>query len=285
MKTRFSIPIMLATIASLAIVGGCAAGATITLGGSTVTATIPPFTVILPGGVTSTVTMTLPAQAPPTITVTLSPGLPTLPVTAPPATSYPPFTPGYYGPGGMMGPGGGMGPDMMGGWYQYPGSRIGADAATKVVQDYLATANNPNLVIGEEMEFQYNYYFEIKEKDTGTGAFELLVDPYNGALYPEPGPNMMWNTKYGMMMGTSFGLPNPTTPLTISEAQAKQRAQDFLNTYAPGSTVGDINRFYGYYTIDAEKDGRAFGMLSVSGYTGQVWYHTWHGQFIAEKEF
>jgi hypothetical protein len=26
-------------------------------------------------------------------------------------------------------------------------------------------------------------------------------------------------------------------------------------------------------------------MLSVNGYTGQIWYHTWHGNFISEKEF
>jgi hypothetical protein len=25
-------------------------------------------------------------------------------------------------------------------------------------------------------------------------------------------------------------------------------------------------------------------MLSVNGYTGQVWYHTWHGSFIQEKQ-
>ena len=51
------------------------------------------------------------------------------------------------------------------------------------------------------MEMQYNFYIEVKEKDTGVHAFELLVNPYSGAVYPEPGPNMMWNTKYGMMGG------------------------------------------------------------------------------------
>ena len=28
---------------------------------------------------------------------------------------------------------------------------------------------------------------------------ELLVDQDSGAVGPEPGPNMMWNAKYGMM--------------------------------------------------------------------------------------
>ena len=26
------------------------------------------------------------------------------------------------------------------------------------------------------------------------------------------------------------------------------------------------------------------GMLSVNGYTGQVWYHTWHGPFVQLKD-
>jgi len=26
-------------------------------------------------------------------------------------------------------------------------------------------------------------------------------------------------------------------------------------------------------------------MLSINGYTGDVWYHNWHGDFIQMKEF
>jgi hypothetical protein len=40
------------------------------------------------------------------------------------------------------------------------------------------------------------------KKDTGTGAMELLINKPSGQVYPEPGPNMMWNTKYGMMFGS-----------------------------------------------------------------------------------
>ncbi|MCS7235705.1 MAG: hypothetical protein RMM30_06995 [Armatimonadota bacterium] len=35
---------------------------------------------------------------------------------------------------------------------------------------------------------------------------------------------------------------------------------------------------------DVEREGKVFGMLSVNAYTGQVWYHTWHGAFVGEKE-
>jgi hypothetical protein len=32
------------------------------------------------------------------------------------------------------------------------------------------------------------------------------------------------------------------------------------------------------------KDDQVYGMLSVNGYTGDVWYHTWHGDFIDMTE-
>ena len=44
--------------------------------------------------------------------------------------------------------------------------------------------------------------------------------------------------------------------------------------------IDEIAPFYGYYTIELEKDGQIVGMLSVNGYDGQVFYHTWHGVFI-----
>ena len=40
------------------------------------------------------------------------------------------------------------------------------------------------------------------------------------------------------------------------------------------------DQFYGYYTIHILRDGKIYGMLSVNGYTGQVWFHSWHGQFL-----
>ena len=36
---------------------------------------------------------------------------------------------------------------------------------------------------------------------------ELLIDKAGGAVGPEPGPNMMWNAKYGMMgQGNMMGM-------------------------------------------------------------------------------
>ena len=42
--------------------------------------------------------------------------------------------------------------------------------------------------------------------------------------------------------------------------------------------------FPGYYTLHALRGGQVVGMLSVNAATGAVWYHTWHGRFIAINE-
>jgi hypothetical protein len=34
---------------------------------------------------------------------------------------------------------------------------------------------------------------------------EVLINRPGNRVYPEPGPNMMWNTKYGMMSGGGYG--------------------------------------------------------------------------------
>jgi hypothetical protein len=195
---------------------------------------------------------------------------------------------GHMGPG-MMGPGMGMmGPGMMGGWYQGQpaGEALTIDQAEQRVQAYLERVGNKDLALDEVMAFQYNVYALVKEKSTGRGAFELLVDRMTGAVYPEHGPNMMWNTKYGMMthMGRMMGYQPPTGPMTVSADQAKAIAQQWLDRNLTGTTAETPDEFYGYYTVHTRKDGKISGMLSVNGYGGAVWYHTWHGAFIASKE-
>ena len=189
------------------------------------------------------------------------------------------------GPGGMMGsgtgPGGMMGP---GGPYRSGGTRISMDQVTEIVQNYLTTRNDADLKASEIMEFSYNFYVMFIEKSTGIGAFEALVDPFTGDMYPEPGPNMMWNTKYGAMSGMMWGIRGAPTAMTVTAEQAKKNAQEFLSGYLPGSEMEEADTFYGYYTIHILKEGKIYGMLSVNGYTGQVWYHSWHGQFLNMKE-
>jgi hypothetical protein len=134
--------------------------------------------------------------------------------------------------------------------------------------------------IEEIMEFSNNFYIIVQEESTGINAFELLVDRYTGRLSFEPGPNMMWNQKYGHM----GRIDNPTASMPIDTQEASQYAQKWLDRYFAGASVEEVNVFYGYYTMDVSRNGRIFGMLSVNGFSGEVWYHSWHGEFIRMEE-
>jgi hypothetical protein len=180
---------------------------------------------------------------------------------------------------------------MMGGWdYIPPGSKtpLSIDQAIDVAQRYITSWGNPDLSVAEVMEFSNHFYAEVTEISSKTHAFEILINKYTSQVFPEPGPNMVWNTKYGYMVGGmmgAFSQPNPNDPMTIGVEKARQSAQKFLDIRQPGTKVEDgADAFYGYYSIHVLKDGKVFGMLGVNGYTGEVWYHVWHGSFIGMKE-
>jgi hypothetical protein len=84
--------------------------------------------------------------------------------------------------------------------------------------------------------------------------------------------------------GYSRGDRTATTDMPVTETQARDRAQQFLDRQLPGTRAAEPDTFYGYYTVEVEKDGRVLGMLSVHGYYGQVWFHSWHGSFLNEKQ-
>ena len=188
--------------------------------------------------------------------------------------------------GDMMG-GGMMDGGMMGnGWTldEEDVTPLTIDEAIEAVQEYLEAINNPDLALAEVMEFSNHFYAEVYEKSTGISAFEILINRYTGNVYPEPGPNMMWNTKYGHMRG-KFNGKKPTAEMPVTAEKALEKAQKFLDARLPGTQVAEeAELFYGYYTIEALKDGKIYGMLSVNGYSGQIWYHVWHGEFVGIKE-
>jgi len=156
----------------------------------------------------------------------------------------------------------------------------------KELADQYVSRLSPDLKVREVMEFSNHFYVMVQEKGTGVNAFELLVDKDNGRIFYEPGPNMMWNVKYGhmwRMMRGFRGTPSADMPITVQNAS--QYAQRWLYRNMPGAKVEEPEKFYGYYTIDASRNGQIFGMLSVNGYTGDVWYHSWHGQFVNMVEY
>ncbi|MCF8020597.1 MAG: hypothetical protein K9L62_14525 [Vallitaleaceae bacterium] len=193
------------------------------------------------------------------------------------------------------------------------GEKFELDLLKEEVEDYIDRYDNglaiADIFIYEDSEF----YFSIVEESTGRGAMELLVNPYTKEVFPEFGPNMMWNLKYGMhnnggmmgrgMMGNQrFGNrsgmmsgrgiidnsydddyfnSNFTEDNEIDDKEAYAIGEAYLMENNNELTLGEeYHEFYGYYTFHIEKDGKPTGMLSVNGYTGEVWYHDWHGELI-----
>jgi len=157
------------------------------------------------------------------------------------------------------------------------GTRFAIEEAQTAFEGYLS--DRSGLILAEIMEFEDNFYGVVIEKETGKGAMELLVDPYTGQVYPEHGPNMMWNEKYGHM-GSWYS----TSGETNTVESASDLAQGALAEQVPGAEIEGMGiEFYGYYTFDYALDGKIAGMLSVSN-DGQTWLHTWHGAFIQEIE-
>jgi len=169
---------------------------------------------------------------------------------------------------------------------------LGANASAEVIspavaesraRQYLERYGSEDLKIAEIMEFERNFYVQAQEKETGRYAFELLIDRRTGRVFPEPGPNMMWNTKYGRMSWLPW--VRVSEEMRISPEEAINIAREYLARNGSGTTVEPrADEFYGYYTIHTMRGGTISGMLSVNGETGAVWVHTWHGGFIGMLE-
>lgn len=206
--------------------------------------------------------------------------------------------------GGMMG--GQYGAGMMGNYGDLTNvDPLSIADAETAVTNYLTTLNDENLSLGEIMIFDNHAYAQIMNSETGQGAFEVLVDPTTRNVFPEPGPNMMWNTEYGMMSGGNYGMMGggqygsdmmgedqygsmmgnfgyaPNAEINITPEEAVASAQEYLDAYLPGKTAdANADTFPGYYTIHVLEDDETIGMLSVNAYRGQVFFHHWHGTFI-----
>ena len=161
-----------------------------------------------------------------------------------------------------------------------PSAPVSSVDQAKALADQYASSQGSGLRVKEMMEFSNQYYAIIQEESTGINAFEILVDKSTGRVFLEPGPSMMWNTKYGHMRSI-----NPTATMPVSSQQALRNVQQWLDANFPGAKVEEAETFYGYYTLDFSRNNQTIGMLSVNGYSGEVWYHTWHGQFIRMIEY
>jgi hypothetical protein len=169
--------------------------------------------------------------------------------------------------GGMWGEMGSMG--MMGDTSGTATPVSEADARTRFAE--FAADCGADVHVADVMAFASNYYAQLVDGN-GNGLGEVLVDSYTGAVYPEPGPNMMWNTAWGL---------GSTGAAQFDQSAAQQIATTFLAGYLPGAAVVEGQAFPGYYTFDFGRDHAVEGMLSVNATTGDVWVHTWHGPALA----
>jgi hypothetical protein len=174
------------------------------------------------------------------------------------------------------------------------------------VDSWLASSGFKGFKTAEVMAFRNNDYVAVHDAQ-GMPAFELLTNLKTTWVMEEP-PSMMWNTKYGMMgdfgsrvapmMGgwmMGLGSWNPWygrgAGKVTSTSQAVAVADTWLSKASPGEAVASdvggaaMGKFPGYYSFDTVKDGKTNGMLSVNATTGAIWYHGWHGRFLAEKDF
>jgi len=171
------------------------------------------------------------------------------------------------GRGGMMGAN--RGGSMMDTRTWLAGNGVQVTTISAARARATAAASPSGLHTGEVMQFSDNFYVELKDA-SGASATEVLVDPATGAVFTEFGPAMMWSTG--------------TPPYAISADRATAIANAWLQANAAGQTVGMADVFPGHYTMDTVSGGNTVGMLSVNATTGAVWYHTWHGTFIAKED-
>jgi len=194
--------------------------------------------------------------------------------------------PGYnydYGSGMMNNPAynysygnGMMGNMMMGNMmalYYSESKPITPDEAMRNMQSF-AQQYGPDMEVDDVMVFSSNYYGVVKNTNSSQDIAEVLVDRYSGSAYPEPGPNMMWNTQYGAGRAQAEGV-------TYDLSDSQTLAEDFLTGYLPEAQILESHEMPGYYTFDFGKGGIE-GMLSVNAYSGQIWVHTWHGPYLGD---
>ncbi len=182
-------------------------------------------------------------------------------------------------PNGSMTGGSMMGSTGMGstGMIWLPGDGAAVTAIPAARARAATAAKTAGLHPGEVMWFDNGFYVELKDR-AGKPATEVIVDPGTGSVSTEPGPAMMWNTRFEMLR-EARDAARPADP-----AKARRIATSWLAAHRPGTTILSLDSYPGYVTLDLQRNGVVSGMMSVSSGTGAVWYHAWHGAFIAMED-
>ncbi|QSZ66392.1 peptidase M4 [Methanofollis aquaemaris] len=175
--------------------------------------------------------------------------------------------------GGPPSPGA-LGPGPAGGGvaalYEPDARPVSETAAREALETYAAEFG-PTVEVRNFTAFTQNYYAVLVDRTTGQAVGEAIVDRYTGEAGPDPGPALTWRCS----------VQNGAARYDLHAAE--ETAATFLRTFLPGATLLESRTFSGYHTF-AYGRGEMEGMLSVNDRTGQVWVHTWHGQYLGGEE-
>lgn len=123
---------------------------------------------------------------------------------------------------------------------------------------------------------------------SGTSRAGMMGDTSSSGMMRGAGSGMMgggMGSGHGMM-GSYGGSPNWTPPTSgttgpVTATQARQIANTWLAGKDKALIAGVSDAMPGYFTMETLRNGKVDGMLSVNASTGALWYHWWHGQFVA----
>ena len=171
---------------------------------------------------------------------------------------------------GAIGVGGMTGDSMMGGagmmagasmmepmmvWRSGGGPITSPKSAAASALEAVRARGWSGLSLDEVHTFPAFYEVELNDRNGYKGP-EIYVSRSSGATGPEMGPNMMWDTVYGMGSSCSSNL---------SEARARQLAQAHTS-----SSLGDAERHHGYWEFELTRQGLVVNQINVQDCTGQV---------------
>jgi hypothetical protein len=161
---------------------------------------------------------------------------------------------GMMSGGGMMA-GGGMTEQPMMVWQRGDGPLASPQSAAASALRAVRAKGWSWLSVDEVHIFPSFYEVEFNDRDGYKGP-EVYVNRNSGAVGPEMGPNMMWDSTYGMGGACSATLP---------EAQARQSARSGTSL-----ALGDAERHHGYWEFELKRGDRVVNQINVQDCTHQI---------------
>jgi hypothetical protein len=172
---------------------------------------------------------------------------------------------GMMGGGGMMA-GGNMAEPMMV-WQAGQGPVASPQAAGQAAIVAVRRQGWDWLTLDEVHIFPAFFEVELNDQGGFKGP-EVYVNRATGNAGPEMGPNMMWDTRYGMMGAACGQVP--------SEARARARV-------APpaGLSLGDGERHHGYWEFELKRGGQAVNQVNVEDCgSGVIFEAAWQPDMV-----